>query len=435
MTLLRNLLWAYLGLLIFEGALRKWVVPALDAPLLIIRDPLVLWIYYQAWKKHLSFSNSFAVPTLVLAIMTAIISTLFGWGNVLVTIYGLRTDYLQIPLIFLIPQILNRDDVIAMGRFFLYLAVPITALVILQFRSPPDSWWNKGTLANDYGTVRPSGPFSFVAGLGTYYSLTAAFVMYGYLEARTYKIWLLAVVTFAVLIASACSGSRTCLALIGLVVVVAIMCVITRGKGGMGIIVAAVLIALAVSVLSSTPLFQEATEQLNQRIEDAGKHEGGTEGFFGRFVNTMLAPLLSVGTAPIFGYGLGLGTNAGIAMSHTDLYWPEEEWARLIFECGPIFGIVLCIYRTVLALTIAKRAFQAFRRDNVLPILIFAACGLLILNGQWGVPTTLGYAIFGAGLILAACVDPLEWHDEDEEHADDQAEDESEHSKATDTVG
>ena len=47
---LRSLIWLYFWLLIFEGALRKWVAPALSAPLLVIRDPLVLLIYVQALR-------------------------------------------------------------------------------------------------------------------------------------------------------------------------------------------------------------------------------------------------------------------------------------------------------------------------------------------------------------------------------------------------
>src|SRR5271156_1254022 len=103
LTRLPILVWIYLGLLIFEGALRKWIVPSLDTPLLIVRDPLVILIYFLALQQRLSFNNAFFLPNLALAVVTAITATIFGWGNILVTVYGLRTDYLQIPLIFLIP--------------------------------------------------------------------------------------------------------------------------------------------------------------------------------------------------------------------------------------------------------------------------------------------------------------------------------------------
>jgi len=441
---LPTLVWIYLLLLIFEGALRKWIVPSLDTPLLIVRDPLVMWIYFQAYRNRLSFNNAFFMPNLALAVVTAITATLFGYGNVAVTVYGLRTNYLQIPFIFLIPQILNRDDVVAMGRFLLYMSIPIAVIVILQFRSPPDSFLNKGTMATHYGTVRPSGTFSFIAGLDSFFSLAAAFLFFGYTQARTYKIWLMASATFGILIASACSGSRGCLASIGIVTVVAILCVAVRGKGGMGIVVAAVLIVLAIPLMSSLSVFQEGAGQLTERFEDAGVEENGAEGFVGRFVISMAGPIINLDTAPILGNGLGMGTNAAAGMLRGDRKFedpgtpgsrPEEEWGRVIWECGPIFGLFICIFRIALTFAIARRAFEALQRDNILPMLIFSACGLLVLSGQWGVPTSLGFAIFGAGLTLAACVEPPEEDEYDHEEHHDDAEGESDHSTAADTVG
>src|SRR5262249_21894725 len=47
---LRSLIWLYFWLLLLEGALRKWTLPSLSAPLLIIRDPIVLLIYAKALR-------------------------------------------------------------------------------------------------------------------------------------------------------------------------------------------------------------------------------------------------------------------------------------------------------------------------------------------------------------------------------------------------
>ena len=35
-------IWIYFYLLIFEGALRKWFLPSLATPLLVVRDPVAL---------------------------------------------------------------------------------------------------------------------------------------------------------------------------------------------------------------------------------------------------------------------------------------------------------------------------------------------------------------------------------------------------------
>ena len=448
LTNLKTLLWVYLVLLIFEGALRKWVLPSLDTPLLIIRDPLVIWIYIQAVSQGLRFNHPLCQVNLVLAVLCTLTSLAFSNAGELgaaITIYGLRTDFLQIPLIFLAPQILNRDDVLAMGKFLLYAAVLMAPLTVLQFRSPPDSFWNKGTMATHYGTVRTSGTFSFGTGLGAFYALSSVFLLYGYLHTRTYKMWLIGAVTFATLLSAAISGSRGGTVSIGIVVAVAVLCVITRGKGGMGLMIGGAMIAIAVSILSSTSVVQEGTEQLNQRVEDAGREEGGGAGFIRRYFNTVVGPVDLMTQVPLFGNGLGLGTNAGLGMyrGKEALMWPEAEFERLFFESGPILGLFLCFFRIALTVTVAMRAFEAYRRDNILPALLFGACGLLLFNGQWGIPTTLGFAIFGGSLTLAACVEPPDWDDEHDEHGQDHGHDyehedtegESDYPHAADQIG
>ena len=53
-TFIKKLIWAYFLLLLFEGALRKWFLPGLSQGLLIIRDPIVIWIYFLAYQKNIS---------------------------------------------------------------------------------------------------------------------------------------------------------------------------------------------------------------------------------------------------------------------------------------------------------------------------------------------------------------------------------------------
>jgi hypothetical protein len=446
LTNLRYLLWLYLILLFFEGALRKWILPALDTPLLLIRDPLVIWIYFQALRQGLSFNNSFFVPNLILAILTGATSLMFGQGgshNTFITIFGLRTDFLQISLIFLIPQILHRDDVLAMGKFCLYVSLVMVVVCIIQFRSPPDSWWNKGGMATHYNSVRTSGTFSFGNGLGAFFGLTSAFLLYAYIQTGVYKIWLLGASTLSILLAAASCGSRGSIMDIVIVVVFAVLCVITRGKGGMGLLIGGAVIAVAVIIASTTSVAQQGADQMMDRFSDAGQAEGGAGGFVMRYVNSIVAPFSEAGDIPFFGYGLGLGTNAGLGLydGTAELMWPEAEWDRLFFECGPLFGLCLCLFRLALTVAVARRAFAAYRRDNILPALLFGACAVLLFNGQWGVPTPLGFAIFVSGLTLAACEEPPDWEDEDDEfepehdETHDEADGESDQPHPADRIG
>src|SRR6185369_6219754 len=113
---LKRLIWIYFWLLIFEGALRKWIVPSLSTPLLIVRDPVVMLIYLQAIRcKRFPLNGPmlgyfFLLIGFVLLVPVQI--TAGVGGGVLVSLYGLRTNFLHLPLIFVIPQVFNYEDLL-----------------------------------------------------------------------------------------------------------------------------------------------------------------------------------------------------------------------------------------------------------------------------------------------------------------------------------
>ena len=81
----------------------------------------------------------------------------------------------------------------------------------------------------------------------------------------------------------------------------------------------------------------------------------------------------------------------------------EGEWSRIIAEMGPLLGLAYIILRLAIVFTMLKVAYKSIvRKNDILPISLFAAASPLIIIGQWGPPTILGFAVFGAGLTLAA---------------------------------
>ena len=66
----RRLIYLYLILLLIEGALRKWVLPQLANPLLIVRDPVVILIYIVALSGGVFPRNSFVISISVIAILS-----------------------------------------------------------------------------------------------------------------------------------------------------------------------------------------------------------------------------------------------------------------------------------------------------------------------------------------------------------------------------
>src|ERR1700748_3519189 len=48
----RGLIWTYFILLVFEGSVRKWILPKYSDILLVVRDPVVIAIYLMAIRAR-----------------------------------------------------------------------------------------------------------------------------------------------------------------------------------------------------------------------------------------------------------------------------------------------------------------------------------------------------------------------------------------------
>src|SRR5438067_13506957 len=104
---IRRLLWLYILLLVTEGALRKWIVPQLSNPLLLVRDPIVLLVYLLALRARLWPRNVFMYFLVPIAVLSWVVSFFVLEPYVpisrvlVVTGYGFRSNFLHLPLIFI----------------------------------------------------------------------------------------------------------------------------------------------------------------------------------------------------------------------------------------------------------------------------------------------------------------------------------------------
>src|SRR5947207_12383609 len=219
---IRRLVYLYFFLLLVEGALRKWIVPQFSNPLLLVRDPVVLAIYFLAWRARVFPRNAFISSLAVLGILSWIVS-IFVLDPylpisriLLVTAYGFRSNFLHLPLIFIFATVFDADDVRKIGWWMLLGMIPMTLLMPLQFHSAPDSFINRTVglgegeqITAGGGKIRPPGTFSFISGPIHYVTAAAAFVLYGALRRTTYRSWLLLGAGCGVLLAIVVSGGRS----------------------------------------------------------------------------------------------------------------------------------------------------------------------------------------------------------------------------------
>jgi hypothetical protein len=415
---LKTGIWAYYFLLMFEGALRKWIFPGLSMPLLVVRDPLALWLVLVSWREGLLPKSGYLTAMVFVASVGMVTTIFLGHGNAAVAIYGARILLFHFPMIFVLASVFNREDVLQMGKITLMISIPMTLLIAVQFFSPETATVNKGIggdtdgggFAGALNFMRPPGTFSFTNGVTLFYNLVGTFIFYFWLNPKGVSRLLLISATLALFAAIPLSISRGLFFQVALTLVFTLLAV-SRMPQYMSKMIMAVLGGMVVlAFLSNTSYFQTAFGAFSARFETANEVEGGLQGvLIDRYMGGMFGALAQSGDKPFFGYGLGMGTNVGaMLLTGKQVFLiAEGEWGRLIGEMGPLLGLAVIIIRVSLTARIAFAAYRKMVGGDLLPW-ILASFGLMNLaQGGWAQPTSLGFGTLIGGLMMAALKPPV----------------------------
>jgi hypothetical protein len=415
----KRLIWLYFFLLIFEGTFRKWILPQFSDVLLVVRDPVALAIYFFALKARVFPRNKYIVTLGIIAVLSWLVSLvvlepyLTLKPLILVTGFGFRSNFLHLPLVFIIGRVLTYDDVIKLGKWVVIGLIPMALLLAVQFNAAPDSFINRTAglgetqqITAGSGKIRPPGTFSFVSGVIFYSALSAAFLLYGALTRGIYRNWILLGGGFAMVVTIAVSGSRSVLLAV-LVVMASMLAIIffrpsAMTQFGRNLLIAIVVLLVAVRL----PIFKEGVQVLSDRFTAVAEAEEKSiaRGLLARTFSGFTEGVLLLGRAPLAGYGLGIGTNGGAKFltGRSIFLLSEGEWGRVVLESGPVLGLAYLIWRTMLTGSLGLFSYRQLKRGETLPIMLYCAGFLSLLNGQFGQPTNLGFAVFVCGLCLAA---------------------------------
>ncbi len=440
---IKTLIWIYALLLIFEGALRKWVLPGYSDALLVVRDPVAILIYLLALGRGALPINGWVLTTGFMAVAAVLGSFLAGQDNLLVTAYGLRTNFLHLPLVWVMATVLTRRDVERLGKALLLLAIPMTVLMVLQFESPPDSYINRGVgmeegvgqIYGALGHIRPPGFFSFITGPNLYFPFAAALLFHQF-KAR-HRLWwpLLVVCGLAVVIALPVSISRTLAVCVVAVGAAYAFSLLFTGLMNAAVLRLAFVGTVVVAILGFLPIFDDAREAFFSRWETAAG--GGDTSGVGVVTDRVFSGGAylqdSLGQANLFGKGIGMGSNvaARLTTGQMGFLLAENEWAKCLLELGLPLGLAFIGMRFLLAFSLLRQALHRLvRQRDPLPWLLLSATVVPLVSGQWAQPTGLGFAILGTGLCLASCQDEPE-EGEDELPEDEQVDDPDQSAEPT----
>ena len=84
----------------------------------------------------------------------------------------------------------------------------------------------------------------------------------------------------------------------------------------------------------------------------------------------------------------------------------ENESSRILNECGLFIGFLILALRFVFCIQIIKSTHLRLRKNkDMLPWMLLFGAVVMILMGNWGQPTSLGFVIIFGGFILTSFKD------------------------------
>jgi hypothetical protein len=378
----------------------------------VIRDPLVIYIYFVAAQAGMFRLGAVELWAIALTAISFLATFVSGHADLIVALYGARTMVLHLPLIYVMGRALDIRYVNNLAKLVLILLLPMTALVVDQFYSPQSALVNVGVggigsagFAGALDRFRPPGTFSFISGPVYFYALATACFFYQFLIGRT-PTWFLSVAGICILVACPVSISRTFIA--GVLITTSVGLVVlglSRRLSSNILLRAGLVIFIASLALTQLPVVSDAVEAFEARWYASTTQEGGVSAaILDRFIDGLTGPFITAIQQPTFGFGLGMGTNVGakLLVGRVGFLGGEAEWFRVISEMGPIIGVLFIGVRIAIFVGLLRFARQCWSNGNPVPSLFLSVAALPLLQAQWGQPTSLGFTMFASGLVLAA---------------------------------
>jgi hypothetical protein len=398
-------------IVIFEGALRKWVSSELTNPIVLLRDSLALYGIYWAVKCDFIHRSQIGTQTILLwsavVLFWGCIQLIVNQSSLLVFIVGIRFWLLYLWFAYVAAVSLTTDDFRHIARIILWLLIIMVPLAIVQFYLPPSAFLNQ-QVDGDEATVfrvsadivRTTGTFSFTLGYTIFLAIASPFV-FALLNnnLKTKSGYLLPkVMLVALVVATMVSGSRGALIMFSFLFIMFVLITLIYSKLKMGATIFKLMAVVGLIILVPY-LLSRAVDATYERFQTAAMSEDFSERILSMFIGE---PFLYE-NLPFLGSGIGAGNNfAGVvATGERTFLLAETEAARTILE-GGLVGFLFIGLKLMLIIFGLRRSMQIVKLSgNTLPLLLWItlAIGLLTWSiiGQLTV-NALGYLLLGLGL-------------------------------------
>lgn len=426
-SLSKKLIYLFFLLSLFDGILRKWIVPGLSNIIMMAKVFLAVLIVFNGFRyyRYLSFWDK---GLIWLGCITFLTTLLFGHGNLLVAIWGCLPLWL-IPICVIMSRVLNHEDVIICGKILMYTAILNFLFTVLEFTQPLTSFINKGSevdaqfsdmsVSELAGAFRPSGIFMHNSQSGAFLLLAFSFCLYFlYLKKNVVNRKVLYFAILSCTLTPIFTVSRT---MVFYVLGMYIVYIIFSAKKGFlkRLILPAFILLGIVAISLNTKLGESAVSNMENRFDNASEAttnqntstvNGTVFDIINRTVVYNVEAILDPHTLdgkvpPFWGYGQGMSTQVGgkLLGIKTNAGFALAEWdgLRIVCESGVFLGCIIIFFRIGYSLRFLGR----FRKSspNKLSIFLYPAFfNMFYLMQTWGNAFFFCFAFICGGLYLAS---------------------------------
>lgn len=423
---LRLAIYAYFFLILFDGIFRKWLLPSLSAPIMMLKQVaaiIICLIGFRYIKRMTRWEISFFFVGIIVFATTMI----FGHGNLIVALYGCLPYWFGLPVCFFIGKILTEKDLNFFSKVIIYTSIANSILLIIQFMLPPSHFLNYqgGEIREgiEYVSVselasiyRPAGIFMHNGHNALFMLLAISFTLYYLFYARNFiKRNILITACILDVLACFCAASRTTLILhIGFFIYFSFLNLKYLKKTIKYAFIGIVLL----SFIILSPIGRKATNNLSNRFESVAIEQMGHNTviygiiveIIGRNIEYNIKALTNPETidgkpVPFWGYGQGMSTQIGgrILGIEENQGFSLAEWdgLRTTCESGLILGWIILFIRLgyVLKHIPSIRLFK--KKNHYLPLIIYPTFVIsFFLIFTWGNVFLANFAFCSAGLFL-----------------------------------
>lgn len=414
----RWVLGLLLFLLIYDGSIRKWLLPGAEQLVFITKDALLLtalflWFVLRGGKPlarlHPWVRLLFALYAywVMLRVFSAALP------NLAVGLWGVKSHLLYASVLLFLPLAYPKlDDIFAaLVRIYPWVVIPVCSLAFAQVLAPADSFLNQqvkeGTEGVAYfgeaGLVRVTGTFSYISGMAAFVQATCLLGMALYLGGARSRLFLVGLgFAFAAL---PVTGSRAVVAVV--MVGAATLLAAAKISGAIGL-KTVVRVVFVLAVLGAVSLYtqQDTWQAFSQRVESTREDENRT-------ITAFTNAFAYFDVAGLAGFGTGSANLGAVALSGNVVPFSwlpfggafEEESGRIVIELGIIgwalslgLRVGMLLWAGALTLTGGSRAVRAVGM-LALPVM---ALGVQQGNGVFAVPLAAVYYWFCVALMATA---------------------------------